>query len=286
MSFEAPKINAQKYYLCGQEINLEGLTGPTGPPGSGGSTGPTGPPGSGGGSTGHTGPQGATGDQGATGNAGPQGATGDQGATGNAGPQGATGEKGPTGDQGATGPQGNTGPDGAGHTGGHAWDAPIGTIMMWGATGAALASSGATGHWHLCDGTLCSTTDYAASTGNPGKELFDVIGYLYGGPIAAHYALPDLRGVFPRGTPLIATAGHKGGTGSVTLTSDQMPPHFHTVPTSGTGGDPDVCFTTTTVVGAPLETSVEGGTGGIAAPFNNLPPYLDLNFIIKFYGGA
>ncbi len=95
----------------GNEITIQGITGPTGPLGATGpqgATGPTGPQGL----TGSTGPQGATGPtglQGATGLQGLTGATGPQGATG---PTGATGTTGTTGTTGATGPQGLTGATG------------------------------------------------------------------------------------------------------------------------------------------------------------------------------
>ena len=66
---------------------------------------------------------------------------------------------------------------------------PVGTII-------AYAGDSSTIHfasWRLCDGTEISRDDY--------RELFDVIGTSWGpGDGEQTFALPDLRGVFLRGT--------------------------------------------------------------------------------------
>lgn len=63
---------------------------------------------------------------------------------------------------------------------------PIGTIIMW--PGQNPPSS----DWMHCNGALLNRNDPQFST------LFSIIGILYGGD-ATRFALPDMRGMFPRG---------------------------------------------------------------------------------------
>lgn len=63
---------------------------------------------------------------------------------------------------------------------------PIGTIIMW--PGQNPPSS----DWMHCNGALLNRSDPQFST------LFSIIGILYGGD-ATRFALPDMRGMFPRG---------------------------------------------------------------------------------------
>ena len=92
----------------------QGAQGAQGPQGDKGATGAQGPQGTQG-AQGNTGPQGAQGpqgDKGATGPQGAQGPTGPQGSQGGGGDKGNTGAQGPQGAQGPTGPQGVPGPPG------------------------------------------------------------------------------------------------------------------------------------------------------------------------------
>jgi microcystin-dependent protein len=91
--------------------------------------------------------------------------------------------------------------------------------------------------WLLCDGrTNLSTTTYAA--------LFSAIGYIHGGS-GAQFGIPDMRGRSPigigtgtyLGTQTARSVGDKGGAEYVTLSTNQIPSHNHSVSvnSSGTG---------------------------------------------------
>lgn len=166
----------------------------------------------------------------------------------------------------------------------------------------------------LCDGSAISRTDYAA--------LFAVIGTTYGsGDGSTTFNIPDMRGKFAEGADPTHILGATGGEAEVTLSTEQMPSHSHTTnsqSTSTTGGmsaneshshgwngyvnagkasgstyhyaifgnDPS------TYSGGPQPASVAHihsfahthGTDskGGNQPHNNLPPYLNVNYIIKY----
>ncbi len=77
--------------------------------------------------------------------------------------------------------------------------------------------------WHLADGTVLQTNQYAA--------LFSLLGNAYGGTYPQTFALPDLRGRVPVdvGTAAGATyaLGAKTGSEGVVLTVGQLPAHLH-----------------------------------------------------------
>lgn len=81
--------------------------------------------------------------------------------------------------------------------------------------------------WAFCDGQLLWPDDYQA--------LYAVIGSLYGRD-GAYFRLPDLRGRLAVdmgvGYPLAA----RGGTETVTLLPEQLPPHTHQVYASSAEG--------------------------------------------------
>lgn len=96
---------------------------------------------------------------------------------------------------------------------------PVGTIVMYGGTG---APSG----WALCNGGTLSRTTYAA--------LFGVIGTFYGvGNGSTTFGLPDFRGMFPRGTD----AGRAVDSGRVHGSTQgfSVQAHQHTGSTDGAG---------------------------------------------------
>ncbi|HTB30876.1 MAG TPA: tail fiber protein [Bacteroidia bacterium] len=83
-----------------------------------------------------------------------------------------------------------------------------------------------------CDGTDISINAY--------QLLFSVIGTTYGGDGVQNFALPNLKGAFPIGitvpgtTPppppaMIVSLGESGGATSLTLTSNNLPSHTHSV---------------------------------------------------------
>lgn len=88
--------------------------------------------------------------------------------------------------------------------------------------------------WTLCDGRSLPVT------GN--QALYSLIGNQFGGD-TKNFNLPDLRGATIVGalaqTGFPATIGARGGKETITLTTDQIPPHTHTlfaVDANATGG--------------------------------------------------
>jgi microcystin-dependent protein len=80
--------------------------------------------------------------------------------------------------------------------------------------------------WHLCDGSLLPIAQYS--------PLYSLLGVVYGGDGVTTFGLPDLRGRLPisqgQGPGLSERSlGEQGGTESVTLTTQQMPGHMHSV---------------------------------------------------------
>lgn len=80
--------------------------------------------------------------------------------------------------------------------------------------------------WAFCDGQLLPVAQNTA--------LFSLIGTTYGGDGRTTTALPNLQGRAPmhpgRGPGLTARRlGERIGTNDVTLTTNQLPPHSHTL---------------------------------------------------------
>lgn len=125
-------------------------------------------------------------------------------------------------------------------------DAFLGEIRMF-------ASNKVPDDWHVCDGSLLSTSVYPA--------LFSLIQMTYGGNGTTNFALPDLRGRGPVGTgqgqDLTPVAlGEKAGTEQVTLAQSNLPAHTHTAAFSQ---------------GASLQQSCYSGNGGLTSPANAIP---------------
>jgi microcystin-dependent protein len=154
--------------------------------------------------------------------------------------------------------------------------------------------------WALCNGQLISIQQNTA--------LFSLLGTYYGGDGVRTFGLPNFQGVVPMnwgtspgGTQYVI--GETGGVENVTLSTNQMPMHNHTVGVSNQGGasvDPTNGFvaeinsgtprqpaTTTpafnpsaTGTMAPNAVSVAGGS----QPHENRQPYLAVSFIIALQG--
>jgi microcystin-dependent protein len=80
--------------------------------------------------------------------------------------------------------------------------------------------------WWACDGSLLSIAEY--------EVLYALVGTTYGGDGQTTFGVPDLRGRLPihQGTgPGLSTyvIGQRAGSEQVTLTSNQMPAHTHTL---------------------------------------------------------
>lgn len=201
------------------------------------------------------------------------GIKGDPGPAGPPGPQGPTGPAGPAGPRGATGERGPAGAAGA---------VPPGTVT-------AFAGKTAPNGWLMCDGQSYSISTY--------RDLYNAIGTTYGG-YGQSFQVPDLRGRFPVGkdTGTFATLGGKGGEEKHTLTVSEMPAHQHSGNDRawhdkqkrngqqwfvGLTHDRGSWMSNAANDGLTNQDTETGTTGG-NQPHNNLPPYISLNFIIKY----
>lgn len=163
-------------------------------------------------------------------------------------------------------------------------DGYVGEIRMF-------AGSYAPQGWAFCDGSLLPIS------GN--ETLFALLGVTYGGDGASTFALPDLRGRFPRGQGTLdergstVTMGQKGGTETVALTSQQMPAHTHppvahgaadrTEPEGAVWAEGEHSGFSAAGDRAALAEDAVGLAGGGAA-HENMPPYVAINFIIAREG--
>jgi microcystin-dependent protein len=134
--------------------------------------------------------------------------------------------------------------------------------------------------------------------------LFSLVGTTYGGNGQTTFALPDLRGRFPRGvgsgpglSPVVE--GEMSGQESITLTVGQMPAHTHAVAlnassapattTSPAGALPARTPTATKYAQAAPDTALaanaaQAGIAGGSQPVSVQNPYLGLRYCIAVEG--
>lgn len=164
----------------------------------------------------------------------------------------------------------------------------VGEIRMFGGN---FAPAG----WMFCDGSLLPISE--------NETLFNLIGTTYGGDGQSTFALPDLRGRLPihMGTGPDGTnyiLAETGGVEQVTLTTQQIPTHTHTMLASsdlGSAPDPQgnvlaqsrtagvdlyIEDTPPNQTMAPTSILQEGGS----QPHTNFQPYLCVSFIISLFG--
>ncbi|CAF0744954.1 unnamed protein product [Adineta ricciae] len=98
-------------------------------------------------------------------------------------------------------------------------DVPIGTIVLYGGNAQQLVETD--NKWLFCDGSAVSRSTYSA--------LFLVIGITYGiGNGLNTFNLPDFRARFPLGSLVASdTSLISGGNASHTLTTAELPTHYH-----------------------------------------------------------
>jgi microcystin-dependent protein len=157
--------------------------------------------------------------------------------------------------------------------------------------------------WQLCNGQLLSIAQWTA--------VFALVGTTYGGNGQTTFGMPDFRGriavgaQFSQGPGLPAyQLGEMAGTPTTTLILTNLPIHNHTIsgtvsmPANGSidgltddpsgrrlsGANIYTNFSNESVTMAPLQSNLTMGFTGSNAPFNSMPPYLGMNFIICVEG--
>lgn len=144
-----------------------------------------------------------------------------------------------------------------------------------------------------CDGQILSIAQNTA--------LFALLGTQYGGNGQTTFALPDLRGRVPmhqgQGPGLTPRSmGELSGSENTTLVTPNLPAHNHTLNAfseTGNLGTPQGSLLAGTGIVDP-EYRASGtlvsmgaqaiGSAGSGTPFNNVQPYLVVNFVIALQG--
>ncbi|TDX01979.1 phage tail protein [Dinghuibacter silviterrae] len=165
----------------------------------------------------------------------------------------------------------------------------------------------------LCNGQTLPISAYTA--------LFSILGTFYGGNGVNNFQLPDMQGRVPIGmgngiglSPYVI--GQKGGTEAISLTTQNLPAHSHTVPAlsvtvnvSNTQATSPTASAGTNTLSQPYDpvalnavnlysnaaantvittgaTTVAGNTGltGGNIPVSIIQPYLAINFQIALTG--
>ena len=148
--------------------------------------------------------------------------------------------------------------------------------------------------WALCNGQLMAI--------NQNQALFSLLGTTYGGDGTTTFALPDLRGRVPihmgQGPGLSNyVIGQTGGTENTTLLATNLPSHTHPlIATSeaGSTSDPTGAYLGNTgaldreynITGTTVQMNAGaiGLSSGGSQPFNNMQPFLTMNYIIALQG--
>ena len=149
--------------------------------------------------------------------------------------------------------------------------------------------------WMFCAGQLLPIAEY--------NTLFNLIGTTYGGDGQSSFALPNLQSRVPVHMGTLggntATLAETGGAETITLTTQQIPQHFHLMLASGTGSvaPPTNALPSPgggSVVGlqayqpsggatTALKSNMLQMTGG-SQPHANIQPFLCVSFIISLFG--
>ena len=152
--------------------------------------------------------------------------------------------------------------------------------------------------WAFCNGQLLSIANNQA--------LFSLLGTTYGGDGRTTFALPDMRGRVPvhmgQGPGLTPhPIGQYSGTETTMLTVQNMPAHNHPVTVavgvaSGAASTDEAAGAVLTNTGSNFYAAAgtaDGQLGGVTAstgnnggsqPYNNMQPYLAVNFCIALVG--
>lgn len=156
----------------------------------------------------------------------------------------------------------------------------VGEIRMFGGN---FAPAG----WAFCNGQLIPISE--------NDVLFNLIGTTYGGDGQETFGLPDLRGRVPVHQGPGFVIGQLSGSESVTLTTNQIPTHTHTLVASDATGDADSPANTVPAAAATFSPYYSGsGTvnmdanmlsmAGGSQPHDNMLPFLTVSYIISLFG--
>jgi microcystin-dependent protein len=156
----------------------------------------------------------------------------------------------------------------------------VGEIRMFGGN---FAPAG----WMFCEGQLLPISE--------NETLFQLIGTTYGGDGESTFALPDLRGRIPVHQGGGFSLAETGGAEEITLTTQQIPTHTHSLLAASVAGDAVTpsgnvnanSFNVTMYInGAPdgnFNNNAITPAGG-SQPHTNFQPYLCVDFIISLFG--
>lgn len=154
-------------------------------------------------------------------------------------------------------------------------------------------------NWAFCQGQTIPISSNTA--------LFSILGTVYGGDGRTTFKLPDTQGRHVVGAgngPGLSPyqLGQFGGSETVTLTTLQMPAHMHAMQITATPLGYDDSGSSSSPEGAvfaangngysatanaqmtPYQVNVQMTTTGSDAPYEILPAYLALNYVICMYG--
>ena len=146
--------------------------------------------------------------------------------------------------------------------------------------------------WALCNGQLLPI--------NQNQALFSLLGTTYGGDGQVNFALPNLRGRAPIHEGSGHTLGEAAGSTAVTINTQQLPTHQHTLnsnlciggqvinaalgdPTGNYWANNGKAQYSTSAPDQAMHPSAVTNVGG-SQPHNNMMPYLVLNFCIALQG--
>jgi len=141
--------------------------------------------------------------------------------------------------------------------------------------------------WAFCNGATIPISE--------NETLFQVIGTTYGGDGQETFNLPNLQSRVPVHMNASYVIGEQAGVESVTLTTQQIPNHTHSLLGStgnGAQAGPAGNVLASSTVMAPyasesadsaMAASSIGPVGG-SQPHENMQPYLVINYIISLFG--
>ena len=161
---------------------------------------------------------------------------------------------------------------------------PPGSVVMY------MGTSSPPSGWLFCDGSSYSRTTYS--------ELYTALGTSYNDSgNASNFKVPDLRNYFVRGAAATGTVSKTAlGASSVTLSVSNLPSHTHNVTDPGHShtiaavsnvGTYSTGYTMPQLNGFTTMTTSSSTTGitiantGGGSSFSILPPYYEVNYIIK-----